>query len=317
MEAIDAVGAAAGTMTASSRDAIFARPVDLGEAVGAASALRAGQGGAARAGTGAAAVDAGARGARQGPRPHHRCRGAGPARRHRGAVRRDASSTRSSTAGRSGHRGAGLRQARHSVAALAAPRSPSRAGKRIPVRLVKGAYWDSEIKWAQERGLADYPVFSRKLHTDVSYLAAMRLLLSDPRSLLSAVCDPQRPHHRLGTRGGRRDRFRIPASARHGRSALRRRSVGRPQRRARAASTPPSAGTRICSAISSAACSKTAPTRRSSTASPTMKRRSPNIIADPVEKAERERVAGERTSLLARPRDIYSARSQEQRRARA
>jgi RHH-type transcriptional regulator, proline utilization regulon repressor / proline dehydrogenase / delta 1-pyrroline-5-carboxylate dehydrogenase len=51
--------------------------------------------------------------------------------------------------------------------------------KRIPVRLVKGAYWDSEIKWAQERGLADYPVFTRKLATDVSYLAAMRLLLAD------------------------------------------------------------------------------------------------------------------------------------------
>jgi RHH-type transcriptional regulator, proline utilization regulon repressor / proline dehydrogenase / delta 1-pyrroline-5-carboxylate dehydrogenase len=52
--------------------------------------------------------------------------------------------------------------------------------KRIPVRLVKGAYWDSEIKWAQELGLPDYPVFTRKLHTDVSYLAGMRLLLSDP-----------------------------------------------------------------------------------------------------------------------------------------
>jgi RHH-type proline utilization regulon transcriptional repressor/proline dehydrogenase/delta 1-pyrroline-5-carboxylate dehydrogenase len=52
-------------------------------------------------------------------------------------------------------------------------------GRRIPVRLVKGAYWDSEIKWAQERGLADYPVFTRKAHTDVSYLASMRLLLSD------------------------------------------------------------------------------------------------------------------------------------------
>jgi RHH-type transcriptional regulator, proline utilization regulon repressor / proline dehydrogenase / delta 1-pyrroline-5-carboxylate dehydrogenase len=51
--------------------------------------------------------------------------------------------------------------------------------KRIPVRLVKGAYWDSEIKWAQERGLADYPVFTRKLATDVSYLAAMRLMLAD------------------------------------------------------------------------------------------------------------------------------------------
>lgn len=53
-------------------------------------------------------------------------------------------------------------------------------GRRIPVRLVKGAYWDSEIKWAQELGLADYPVLTRKMHTDVSYLAAMRVLLSDP-----------------------------------------------------------------------------------------------------------------------------------------
>ena len=52
--------------------------------------------------------------------------------------------------------------------------------KPIPVRLVKGAYWDSEIKWAQERGLADYPVFTRKVHTDVSYLACMRQLLADP-----------------------------------------------------------------------------------------------------------------------------------------
>jgi RHH-type transcriptional regulator, proline utilization regulon repressor / proline dehydrogenase / delta 1-pyrroline-5-carboxylate dehydrogenase len=55
-----------------------------------------------------------------------------------------------------------------------------RHGKRIPVRLVKGAYWDSEIKWAQEAGLRDYPVFSRKLHTDVSYLACVRMLLAEP-----------------------------------------------------------------------------------------------------------------------------------------
>ncbi len=58
------------------------------------------------------------------------------------------------------------------------------SGKRIPVRLVKGAYWDSEIKWAQERGLADYPVLTRKLHTDVSFLACMRLLLSDPNAFV-------------------------------------------------------------------------------------------------------------------------------------
>jgi RHH-type proline utilization regulon transcriptional repressor/proline dehydrogenase/delta 1-pyrroline-5-carboxylate dehydrogenase len=53
-------------------------------------------------------------------------------------------------------------------------------GRRIPVRLVKGAYWDSEIKWAQEAGVAGYPVFTRKANTDVSYLAAARALLERP-----------------------------------------------------------------------------------------------------------------------------------------
>ncbi len=51
-------------------------------------------------------------------------------------------------------------------------------GRRIPVRLVKGAYWDSEIKRAQERGLEGYPVFTRKASTDVSYLACARKLLA-------------------------------------------------------------------------------------------------------------------------------------------
>jgi len=50
--------------------------------------------------------------------------------------------------------------------------------RRITLRLVKGAYWDSEIKRGQERGLAGYPVFTRKCNTDVSYLACARLLES-------------------------------------------------------------------------------------------------------------------------------------------
>ena len=54
----------------------------------------------------------------------------------------------------------------------------ARAGRRIPVRLVKGAYWDTEIKRTQEQGLEDYPVFTRKLATDVSYLACARRLLA-------------------------------------------------------------------------------------------------------------------------------------------
>ncbi|HEY0943355.1 MAG TPA: bifunctional proline dehydrogenase/L-glutamate gamma-semialdehyde dehydrogenase PutA [Steroidobacter sp.] len=49
-------------------------------------------------------------------------------------------------------------------------------GRRICIRLVKGAYWDAEIKRAQERGLASYPVFTRKVSTDVSYLACAERL---------------------------------------------------------------------------------------------------------------------------------------------
>jgi RHH-type proline utilization regulon transcriptional repressor/proline dehydrogenase/delta 1-pyrroline-5-carboxylate dehydrogenase len=51
-------------------------------------------------------------------------------------------------------------------------------GRQLPVRLVKGAYWDSEIKRAQEQGLSAYPVFTRKQATDVSYLACMRQMLA-------------------------------------------------------------------------------------------------------------------------------------------
>jgi len=60
----------------------------------------------------------------------------------------------------------------------------ARQRRRIPVRLVKGAYWDTEIKRAQEQGLADYPVFTRKAATDTSYLACARALLAKPDSIL-------------------------------------------------------------------------------------------------------------------------------------
>jgi len=54
-------------------------------------------------------------------------------------------------------------------------------GRRLMVRLVKGAYWDSEIKRTQERGLADYPVFTRKTGTDVSYMACAKAMLDEAR----------------------------------------------------------------------------------------------------------------------------------------
>jgi RHH-type proline utilization regulon transcriptional repressor/proline dehydrogenase/delta 1-pyrroline-5-carboxylate dehydrogenase len=55
-----------------------------------------------------------------------------------------------------------------------------RSRRRLMVRLVKGAYWDSEIKRAQVDGLEDFPVFTRRIHTDVSYLACARMLLAAP-----------------------------------------------------------------------------------------------------------------------------------------
>jgi RHH-type proline utilization regulon transcriptional repressor/proline dehydrogenase/delta 1-pyrroline-5-carboxylate dehydrogenase len=54
-------------------------------------------------------------------------------------------------------------------------------GEKLTVRLVKGAYWDSEIKRAQEQGLGGYPLFTRKAATDVSYLACAADMLADPR----------------------------------------------------------------------------------------------------------------------------------------
>ncbi len=94
--------------------------------------------------------------------------------------------------------------------------------RRLMVRLVKGAYWDTEIKRAQERGLADYPVFTRKAMTDLCYVACARqLLAARPRIF------PQFATHNALTvaerdRGcGRRCGLRVSAPARHGRGALR------------------------------------------------------------------------------------------------
>jgi RHH-type proline utilization regulon transcriptional repressor/proline dehydrogenase/delta 1-pyrroline-5-carboxylate dehydrogenase len=69
-----------------------------------------------------------------------------------------------------------------------------RHGLRFMVRLVKGAYWDGEVKRAQEMGLPGYPVFTRKPHTDVSYLACARALLAH-----RDVIYPQFATHNAGT----------------------------------------------------------------------------------------------------------------------
>jgi RHH-type proline utilization regulon transcriptional repressor/proline dehydrogenase/delta 1-pyrroline-5-carboxylate dehydrogenase len=65
---------------------------------------------------------------------------------------------------------------------------------RFMCRLVKGAYWDAEIKRAQELGLPHYPVFTHKHHTDISYLACARALLAAPDAIY-----PQFATHNAGT----------------------------------------------------------------------------------------------------------------------
>jgi len=60
------------------------------------------------------------------------------------------------------------------------------ANRRLMIRLVKGAYWDAEIKMAQERGLSGYPVFTRKASTDVSYLACAKAMFANIDTLYPA-----------------------------------------------------------------------------------------------------------------------------------
>lgn len=65
--------------------------------------------------------------------------------------------------------------------------------KKICIRLVKGAYWDSEIKWAQIEGYADYPVFTRKENTDLSYLVCAKKLL-DHRDIVTPMFGTHNAH---------------------------------------------------------------------------------------------------------------------------
>ena len=148
----------------------------------------------------------------------------------------------------------------------------------IPVRLVKGAYWDSEIKRGQELGLADYPVFTRKIANRCFLSRLCSRAARGAASDLSAIRHAQRPH--AGCRRNLRRRepeLRVPAPARHGRSAvraLRRRHPAGAHGRLRHASTRRSAATRTCCPILCDACWRTVPTHRSSIVSPMTKRRS-------------------------------------------
>ena len=179
-------------------------------------------------------------------------------------------------------------------------------GRRLMVRLVKGAYWDTEVKRAQERGLADYPVFTRKAMTDLSYMACARQAAGGAAAALSAVRHPQRADRRERDRGGGRRRgLRVPAPARHGRGALRG-AAGRRAGRRPAASMRRSAAIAICSPIWCGGCWRTAPTRRSSSVAA-----DPNVPVDDILQRPQAWIADAahaRHPHIPLPRDLYGRR---------
>ena len=173
-DAIEAIGKSAD-------GALAGRSRHLGQAVGASPALcrAAARARAERAGSAADRALPRRQGAR--PEPDRRCGGGRPAGTFARGVR-----ALLREPGLAGWDGLGLAVQAYQKRAPAVidwlGEASVASGRRLMVRLVKGAYWDTEIKRAQERGLPDFPVFSRKPATDVCYLAcAKRLLAARPR----------------------------------------------------------------------------------------------------------------------------------------
>ena len=237
-------------------------------------------------------------------RPQHRCRGGRPARALARPARAPVLRARARRLERHRLRGPGVPEALPVRDRLRSSTSRAAAGHRLMVRLVKGAYWDSEIKRAQVDGLDGYPVYTRKVYTDVSYLACARRLLAAPDARLSAVRDPQRAHAGGDLHARRRRHDAGDSTSSSACTAWASRSTSRWSGRSttassagRAASTRRSARTRRCSPTWCGACSRTAPTPRSSTASPTRRCRSTSSCEDPVARSSDRRA----TARRARP----------------
>ena len=185
-------------------------------------------------------------------------------------------------------------------------RLAEQTNKRVPVRLVKGAYWDSEIKWAQERGLEDYPVFSRKLHTDVSYLAAMRLLLADPTAFYPQFATHNAHAVASASVAGGQSQFEYQRL--HGMGEALFDEVLREGRQARPCRIYAPVGGHedllgyLVRRLLENGANTSFVNRIADDELPVSE-----IIADPVEIAERERVAGYAMGLMPRPREIFGA----------
>ena len=175
------------------------------------------------------------------------------------------------------------------------------------VRLVKGAYWDSEIKRAQVDGLAGYPVFTRKVHTDVSYLACARKLLAAPDAVYPAVRHPQCAHPRRDPRHGRRE-LQPASTSSSACTAWARRSTRRSS--AATSSTGPAASTRRSARTRPARLPGAPPARERRqllVRQPhrrSRRRRSTTLVADPVAAGARARAGAPHPAIAAAARPV-------------
>jgi RHH-type proline utilization regulon transcriptional repressor/proline dehydrogenase/delta 1-pyrroline-5-carboxylate dehydrogenase len=128
-----------------------------------------------------------------------------------------------------------------------------RTGHHIPTRLVKGAYWDSEIKLAQVQGHTDYPVFTRKAATDVSWLACARRMLECRDAIHPAFATHNAHSLAFVLESAGEDEFEMQRLHVWARRCTTMRPIP-------CASTRRSARTRTCSRIWCAGCWRTAPT---------------------------------------------------------
>ena len=175
--------------------------------------------------------------------------------------------------------GAGLSEAR-AGGRCDWPTERRRVGSRLTVRLVKGAYWDTEIKRAQERGLPRLSGVHPQGH-DRSLLPGVRAQACSPARarILSAIRHPQRAHRRQHHRGCRRRRAAYEFQRLHGMGEALYETRCGDCRTPPAASMRRSAVTAIFLPIWCGACSKTAPTRPSSRSRPIRTCRSTTFCA--------------------------------------
>ena len=255
-------------------------------------------------------------------RPEHRRRGGRPAR----AVARPArAAVLRAGAGRLERhrlRGPGLPEALPVRDRLSSIDLARRSGHRLMVRLVKGAYWDSEIKRAQVDGLDGYPVYTRKVYTDVVLPRLRAQAAGRAGRGLPAVRDAQRAHAGRDLRAWPARTITPGSTSSSACTAWASRCTSRWSARStrassagRAASTRRSARTRRCWPTWCAGCWKTAPTPRSSTASPTDAVPLEELVADPVAHG---RAAGRaRKAAVGLPHPAHPAAARAVRRASA